>query len=195
MADLNDALRRDMREAWRADHPNSRRPIASFMTAEDKRARREEHAERINRAREYLETAEGMQEWIRARILNPHLSPLNAALAAMQAPGSVLGTAAYWKGQGSSVRKGEHAGAYITAPGFWPKPAFTAEQTTSELERLEIGTPAAELVQDLRAMYVDAVNELGAKPAFAALLERLPDVDGLELLEDLTPARSDSIPF
>jgi hypothetical protein len=199
MSDVNEAIRRDMREQWRAEHPASRRPIRSFMTADDKRERREEHAERLARAREHLETREGMRDWIRARVANPHLSPLNAALAGMQCPGAVLGTAAYWKKTGASIQRGEHGAAFITAPGFWPKPAFTAGQTNGagELEELEreLGRPPASLVEELRAIYVAAVAELGAKDAFARLLEVAPDPADIELEEDSTPARSDAIPF
>ena len=195
MTDLEQSLRRDMRDAWRADHPGSRRAVKTFLTPADKRRRREEHAARLNSAREELETCEGMREWIRSRVLNPHLSPLNAALAAMQCPGAVIGTAAYWHREGSKVNAGEEASAYITAPGFWPKPAFTAAQTNSSLAELELGTPARGLAEELARAHRAAVEELGRKDAFARLLERVPAPADIELGEDRTPARSDSIPF
>jgi hypothetical protein len=53
---------------------------------------------------------------------------------ALQAPGQIVGTVAAWRRNGLGVRKGEQGAVFLTAPGFWPKPAFTARQTDAPAE-------------------------------------------------------------
>lgn len=126
--------RRAARAAWQRSGGSRRRPLRSFVTSDEKRERRQEHAARISEALERLETPEGARDWIEARELNPDVSPLNQALIALQAPGEIVGTLAAWKRNGTRVRKGERGSVFLTAPGFWPRPAFTAAQTDAPPE-------------------------------------------------------------
>jgi hypothetical protein len=138
---LADAERREARDSWRRTGGSARRPLKSFLTAEEKKARRLEHAERISAAVEYVRTDRGFTDWLEAREMNPRFSALNAALIAFQAPGEIADTAAGWKRQGCPINRGEHAAGYVTGPNFWPLAIFTADQCgageLAELAELE----------------------------------------------------------
>lgn len=120
--------RRAARDAYRAAGGSKRRPLKSFRTDAEKRHEREAHAARLRLACDELTTPDGFAAWLEAMALNPDLTPLNAALVALQSPGEIVGTAAAWKRQGYRVRKGERAAGRITGRGFWPLAYFTAEQ-------------------------------------------------------------------
>lgn len=125
---LAEVERREAREAWRRAGGSARRPLKTFATAEEKRARRLEHAERIREAVAGLQSPAGFAAWVESLELNPDISALNAALIAHQLPGEIAGTAAFWKKNGYSIRKGETASGYITGPNFYPRAVFTADQ-------------------------------------------------------------------
>lgn len=138
--------RRAARASYQRAGGSKRRPLHSFATADEKKARRLEHADRLSQAVAALETAEGFAEWARTCELCPDVSPLNAALIADQLPGEVAGTAAFWQRNGYRIPKGEHAAGWITGPMFWPKAVFTARQVGArELQELEDMAAAAEV--------------------------------------------------
>lgn len=139
--------RRDARDAWRAAGGSQRRPMRSFMTDAEKRERRQEHAERIRAALSAVETTDGFAAWLEARELNPRLTPLSWALVALQCPGEIIDTAKGWNRQGCRVRKGEAAACFITAPGFWPRAAFSAAQTDAPPELLDFEPPQLPAVE------------------------------------------------
>jgi hypothetical protein len=120
--------RRHARDSWRRTGGSARRPLHSFATADEKRARRLEHVDRINAAVSALRTDTGWADWVASLELNPDVSALNAALLAEQVPGEIAGTAAFWKRNGYMIRKGERAAAFITGPMFYPRGAWLADQ-------------------------------------------------------------------
>lgn len=120
--------RRALRASFQAAGGSKRRPLKSFNTDDEKRAARLEHRDRLAEAVDLVREPEGFGAWLESLELNPHLSPMNCALAAMQAPGEIVDTFAGWKRNGYLVPKGERAGVRLTGPGFWPKAAFTAPQ-------------------------------------------------------------------
>lgn len=135
--------RRAARDSYRAAGGSKRRPLKSFSTAAEKRAARDEHAARLRLACEQLTERNGFDTWVEAMALNPALTPLNAALAALQTPGEIVGTSTAWKRQGYRVRKGERAAGRITGKGFWPLAYFTAEQAgATDLLEFEPVLPA-----------------------------------------------------
>lgn len=132
IAQLQEAQeRREARDSYRATGGSKRRPLKSFLTEREKQEAREAHAARIAAAVAELEAAAGFEAWAEAMVLNPHLTPMNAALVALQTPGEIVGTAASWRRQGYRVRKGERAAGRITGRGFWPLAYFTAEQASA----------------------------------------------------------------
>lgn len=128
---LEDDERRHARDSYRECGGSKRRPLKSFMTAKEKREARDAHAARIHAAVAELVEPRGFEAWLEALELNPHLSPMNAALVALQTPGEIVGTSAYWRRNGYKVRKGERSAGRVTAPGFWPLAYFTAEQAAA----------------------------------------------------------------
>jgi hypothetical protein len=146
------------------------------LTPEQKRQRRQEHADRIARALAYVETEQGFREWLQARELNPQLTPLSAALAALQAPGQIIGTFAQWKAAGAKVRKGQEAAVYLTRPPFWPLAAWTAEQTDAPPELVEAPPPALpenveDLAEQLRAAFARDGRKTATLNAFTEQLD------------------------
>lgn len=120
--------RRALRASFQAAGGSKRRPLQSFNTDDEKRAARLEHRDRLAEAVEHARDLDGFGDWLEALELNPHLSPMNCALAAYQAPGEIVDTFAGWKRGGYLVPKGERCSVRLTGPGFWPKAAFTAPQ-------------------------------------------------------------------
>lgn len=149
--------RREARDSYRAAGGSKRRPLRSFLTDREKQEAREGHAARLRVAVAELESETGFEAWVEALTLNPDLTPMNAALVALQSPGEIVGTAAYWRRQGCRVRKGERAAGRITGRGFWPLAYFTAEQAGAtdlldfEPECPQIAGAREELVARLRA--------------------------------------------
>lgn len=123
--------RRARRDTYREAGGSKRRPLHSFMTEREKREARDAHAARLRLAVEQLDSEAGFSAWIEAMHLNPHLTPMNAALVALQSPGEILDTAAGWRKQGYRIRKGERSAGRITGRGFWPLAYFTAEQANA----------------------------------------------------------------
>jgi hypothetical protein len=123
--------RRHARDSYRDHGGSARRPLKSFLTAAEKRQARDDHAARIHLAVDELADPCGFERWAESLTLNPHLSAMNAALVALQTPGEIAGSSAYWHKAGYKVGKGERAAGRITAPGFWPLPYFTAAQASA----------------------------------------------------------------
>lgn len=95
-------------------------------TEDQKREAREDHARTVEAALAALNTPAGMSAFLIARELNSgHLTAGNMALAALQAPGEIVGTRAYWKREGFRLRKGQGHGLRLTGRNFWPTPAWT----------------------------------------------------------------------
>jgi len=158
IAQLQEAQeRREARDSYRAAGGSKRRPLRSFLTDQEKREAREAHAARIAAAVAELESEAGFEAWAETMALNPQLTPMNAALVALQTPGEIIGTAAAWRRQGYRVRTGERAAGRITGRGFWPLAYFTAEQASAtdlldfEPERPQIAGAREELVARLGA--------------------------------------------
>jgi hypothetical protein len=124
--------KRAARDSWRRNGGSARRPLKSFATADEKRARRLEHAERIREAVARLQSPDGFADWLQSLELNPDVSALNAALIALQCPGEIAGTAAFWKRNGYMIRKGARAAGYITGPNFYPRAIFSAEDAGAD---------------------------------------------------------------
>lgn len=155
------------RDTYRAAGGSKRRPLKSFMTAKEKRDARDEHAERIHAATDALATPAGFEAWLEALGLNSHLSPMNAALVALQTPGETAASVAGWKRLGYRVQKGEVACGRLTAPGFWPLPYFTAAQAgADELDVLSAPMPEESRREGLRAALAAALAS-GVKPRLA----------------------------
>lgn len=164
---LQDDERRAARESYQRTGGSKRRPLKSFLTAKEKRELRDDHAARIHAAVAELAEPGGFDAWLEALELNPHLSPMNAALVALQTPGEIVGTSASWRRQGYKVRKGERAAGRITAPGFWPLAYFTAPQAAAgDLEGFEPTLPPCERVEAFRSE-LSALLAAGEKPRLA----------------------------
>lgn len=80
-----------------------RRGTKGQHSAEEKAAIRAEHRDRIARALEALETPDGMARFLKTRELNPQLTPLAAATAALEAPDRVVMTLRQWNNAGARV--------------------------------------------------------------------------------------------
>ena len=125
-------------KAQKARNDSARRATKGQHTDEEKAAIRRQHRDRIAAALEALETPDGMRAFLEARELNPQLTPLAAATAALEAPGKVVMTLRQWNKTGARVRKGARAVAYATkAPAFWPDPLFEAADTDYPEEYVE----------------------------------------------------------
>jgi len=159
--------RRAARDSYRAAGGSKRRALKSFRTQGEKREARLEHAALIREAIDELRGPDGFARWIETLELNPQLTPLNAALVAMQSPGRIISTCAQWRRQGYRVRKGEAAAGRITGKGFWPLAYFTAEQASAgDLDGFEVELPGDEKLELLRAELVGRLDR-GQKGAEA----------------------------
>lgn len=152
--------RRECRESWRRSGGSHRRPLKSFATADEKRANRDEHAERIHAAVSWLHTEHGFAAWVESLELNPDVSALNAALIAHQLPHQLAGTAAFWQRNGYRIRRGEGAAGWITGPLFYPRAVFTADQADADdLAQCEPEGVAEEHVTAAVAMFRQLIAE------------------------------------
>ena len=164
--------RRARRDAYRAGGGSKRRPLKSFYTDAEKREMREAHAELLREAQEAA-CGDGLAAYVESVQLNPHLTPLTAALAALQTPGRIVDTAQGWSRQGYRVRKGEAAAGRLTGRGFWPRAYFSAEQANAgDLAGVEVPEPPASTLAALGEALRARLAE-GAKPkeALAELAE------------------------
>jgi len=101
-------------------------------------------------------------------------------LAAFQVDGAYLATLAQWRKSGYRIRRGQESTVFVTAPGFWPKAAFTAEQTDAPLELYDIGRlePSRDLAAALAGVLRVALERDGWKGAvFTAFAAGIPDCD------------------
>lgn len=156
--------RRHARDSYREGGGSARRPLKSFMTAAEKRQARDDHAARIHLAVDELTEPAGFERWTESLTLNPHLSAMNAALVALQTPGGIGGSSAYWHKQGYSIGKGERSAGRITAPGFWPLPYFTAEQARAgDLLEFEPPTMPSWILDAAYSTLRDELAQDGAK--------------------------------
>lgn len=159
--------RRARRDAYREAGGSKRRPLKSFTTADERRELRLAHAARIRAAVEELREPAGFAAWVEAVALNPQLTPLNAALVALQSPGEIVGTAAQWKRQGGRISKGTRAAGRITGRNFWPTAYFTAAQAgAADLDDFEPDLPPAEHVEAARRVLLQLLDA-GVKGAEA----------------------------
>jgi len=168
------------------------------QTRAEKEAKRAEHRERLDRALAEVAELQGFARFLEARELNPRLTPGNAALVASQAPGEVVGTFAFWRGEGAPVAKGQSAGVFLTGRAFWPRAVWTAGEVGYPLERL-IGSDVAPMpsraeVERLHADFLAAVaGGTSTLDALAAVSEVGPgEVDPFTFAE---PASDFEIPF
>lgn len=151
--------RRARRDSYRNAGGSKRRPLKSFMTAKEKREARDAHAALLKLAVDELREPTGFERWLETLELNPSLTPMNAALVALQTPGEIVGTLAQWRRQGYNVRKGEHAAGRITARGFWPLAYFTAEQVNAgDLIGFEPELPDAAEADGLRCELIGRLD-------------------------------------
>lgn len=159
--------RRAARDSYRAAGGSKRRALKSFRTQREKREARLEHVALIRAAIDELRAPDGFARWIETLELNPQLTPLNAALVAMQSPGQIVSTCAQWRRQGYRVRKGAVAAGRITGKGFWPLAYFTADQASAgDLDGFEVELPDDEKLELLRAELVGRLDR-GQKGAEA----------------------------
>lgn len=121
-------LTRQERKSRKVRRERERKAERCTLTPEEKRARREAHAELLSAVYEWLATPEGAADWLEGLELNEHLTPVNAAIAARYAPGEIVAVAATWRKWGFRIRKDEHSRFPVTGRGFWPTAAFTARQ-------------------------------------------------------------------
>jgi hypothetical protein len=168
------------------------------LTDEQKAAKRAEHRERLDRALAEVAELEGFARFLEARTLNPQLSAGNVALVASQLPGQVVGSFAHWKGEGSPVRKGQSASAWITGRAFWPRAVWGHGEVDHPLERI-IGTdeppmPNRAEVERLHADFLAAVAD--GTPTLEAL-EAVPEVqvDADDPFRFPEPVSDTHIPF
>jgi hypothetical protein len=195
--------RRHARDSYRAAGGSQRRPLKSFRTQREKREARLEHAELIRLAVAELREPDGFARWVEALELNPHLTPLNAALVALQTPGLIVSTSSQWARQGYKVGKGETAAGRITGKGFWPLAYFTADQASAgDLDGFEVELPDDERLEALRAELVSRLDrgEKGAEAVAEVAALRTadlseftaptPEVDGELVLDALAKWRA-----
>lgn len=150
--------RRVRRDSYRDAGGSKRRPLKSFMTAQEKREARDAHAALIHLAVAELRDPAGFERWIETLELNPQLTAMNGALVALQTPGEIVGTAAQWSKQGYRIRRGERAAGRLTARGFWPLAYFTAEQASAgDLADYEPSMPGP---RELAALRRDLLERL-----------------------------------
>lgn len=169
---IDDAERRELRDSYRRATGDKRRPLRSFQTKADKRARRDAHAGTLRAAMAQLADPVGFERWLEALALNPHLSASNCALVALQTPGEVVYTSAGWHREGYTLRAGLREAGRITAPGFWPLAYFTAAQVgVKHLAEAEAALPSRERSEGLRAALAAALEDPSVKPREA--LDRL----------------------
>lgn len=121
-------LTRQERKSRKVRRERERKVEKCNLTPDEKRARREAHAELLSAVYEWLATPEGAADWLEGLELNEHLTPVNAAIAARYAPGEVVAVAQTWRKWGFRIRKDEHSRFPVTGRGFWPVAAFTARQ-------------------------------------------------------------------
>lgn len=147
------------------------------MTEREKREARDRHAELIHRAVDELHGLDGFRRWVEAAALNPQLTPLNAALVALQSPGEVVATLPQWAKQGARVPKGTHGTGKLTGRGFWPLTYFTAAQAGAlELEDFDPELPGDDVLEPLRRRLVIALNSgQKARLALEEISEQLQD--------------------
>lgn len=173
-AAIEEDERRAARDSWRAAGGSSRRPLKSFRTDAEKREMREAHAELLREAIDAAcADADGLGRFVEACLLNPHLTALNAALAAYQTPGRIVDTAQGWSRQGYRIRKGETAAGRLTGRGFWPRAYFTAEQANAgDLAGCEVPEPPESTLAALSAaLRANLDKGTKAKEALAELAE------------------------
>lgn len=125
--------RRAARDRWRAGGGSRRRPLRSFSTEAERKAKRAELRAEREAALAAVATDDGARaDWIETCRLNPHLGANNAAIVAVRLPGQVVGTVRYWRANGARILRGEHAALYLTGgphTKFAPVAAFAACQT------------------------------------------------------------------
>lgn len=195
--------RRALRDSYRAAGGSKTRPLHSFRTKAEKRAAREEHAERLRAMVEWIEEEpeRAVPLILKAIRLHPDATPCNAALIAYQVPGEVAGTFQEWKKWGGAIPKGEVARAWITkGPGFYPFPVFTAEQVNAPaMVKAGEVEPLLSLVEGEREAILEIVEREERKPkrtveAITELVAKVPDAKRAKV-EEVREVEDTPIPF
>lgn len=198
--------RRAARDRYRAGGGSRRRPLKSFSTTDERRARRLEHAAELAGAVDTAESVEGFRDWLGSLMLNPDLSALNCAIISARLGPVLAATPAKWHQRGGyAVAKGSSAAAYVTAPGFKRRPVFTADQVgasdlVAQIEADPPRLPDAITLDVLRGALRDRLRA-GAKrskvlAAFGDELRSDGLLEGCEGAEVIrVEERSDEIPF
>lgn len=172
-------LTRQERKRRKSARARERKAERCTLTPEEKRARREAHAELLSAVYEWLATPEGAADWLEGLELNEHLTPVNAAIAARFAPGEIVATGNEWKRWGFRMRKDEHSRIRLTGRGFWPVAAFTARQVVGADDEmivapdvLNASRPDAGYAAAVAARLAEIAGEIGWK---AEAVRRLAD--------------------
>jgi hypothetical protein len=125
----------------------------TYRTEAEKREVREAHRETLTEALARLETPQGMSRWLVSRhIHGTNQTPANIALAAMQAPGQLVGTYQQWAKQGLKPRKGQEHELVLTGRTFWPVAAWGSSSYSIEMPTLPV--PDAEHCARLAASWL-----------------------------------------
>lgn len=181
-----------------ADRRRHERRRGHTHSPAEKAARRAEHADRLADAIAELESLDGFARWIESRTLNPQLSAGNVALAAVQLPGQVVGDYRHWRAEGSPVRKGQRASAWITGRSFWPRAVWGHVEVGHPLARVigadEAPMPARAEVEQAHAAYLARVRE-GQAPLEALAAVPEVDPDPADPYVGHLPREAEAIPF
>lgn len=170
--------------------PKSRRKAFERRTEADKREAREGHQALIADALSQLETPEGMSRWLIARYIHTErMTASNCALAALQAPGRLVGIRPAWLAQGLKP-KTAHTLRLTGPKAFWPEAAWTNEAFGIEMPELPV--PCAEHCAKLAALWISWPDH-STKGLDAWVLETRPElVEGSPVD---SPNDSPEIPF
>lgn len=115
------------------------RKAIQYRTDAEKKEARESHRELLDLALEALTEPHGMSAWLVSRHIHGDTqTPGNIALAALQAPGQLVGTYAQWSRTGLKPRKGQTAELVLTGKTFWPVAAWTSRGHNVEMPPLPV---------------------------------------------------------
>jgi hypothetical protein len=94
-----------------------------------------------------------MSQWLISRHIHGETqTPANTALAALQAPGQLVGTYQQWCRQGLKPGKGQVSDLVLTGRTFWPVAAWSASSHNVEMPGLP--KPDAEHCAKLAAQWL-----------------------------------------
>jgi hypothetical protein len=162
------------------------RKVDSYLSDEQKAARRAALGDLVTAALERLEDADGWRQYLISETIYQDragfktglvLTPLNLALAAMQAPGQAIGPY-----QAFPVRKGMRSDTVIVGRTFWPRAVWRTGQFAGLHEDLipaALPDPCPEKCEEIARLWSDLPNTAAALADFVALnAGRLEDAAG-----------------